>query len=770
MSRLAVPLVLLCAALFALAGCQLFQDTVAFQPEPGDQRTYRLLARAEFQMPSGTTPKDVVIESHGLVRYRMEEGGGLRVTPRHLCVGGQRKSGNYCSAWTGERAPALRAVLRGGFRLGDDDDEGDDAGPAWAEPLDGDAQAALAEDDDDLARLLPRQFPAPGLIEGLPAKRGAEHRLDQVVGLPPMRARVVAVTAGRVFATLREGREGEHLSGVLVVERDSGWVERLGVVYESRDSMGREEPVRQLLALVPSNWPAGELAWQYGETRSNKPWDRLSPTLYLAGATVPGQVDDLMARAESGDAAPLLGDAVFASPIGAFKADTAWGLELFYDHRIWRDDLDRFGRLEIQDLKALNADGEPLDLTFGGGRPETTVQTFKGSLETGMRLLPLGLDGVGERLERVDRVHARGLYFPPGPVRDLTLAVPAPGDVSEAEAGGIRVSLRATGENRAELRVSGPGRYLSQLTTPEDANAMPAKPDTPWPEWQRPGETDLFHTLLGNGGDRLYRLRLADGLDALRLKVMPFAPEPAFEKALRFLTKADRYNALDVPQGVLIPLVADDDFAREKETPRIKNDADLTPRALDSGAPVLRLSREQSGRCELTADSDGEGKAPRWRVIEHNRPTRPGADRQLPALLVWRLLSADGGPATENGAVTFGLRCRDGEWRDADYRPGERPWLVDLVSLTGGEPDPATPMPVFLGRYRFLNRDGLALSVLPPRYDHYWDRVLSTARLGDFLVDGRYLRVAGEPVTFQTWHPGPVTVDRTWHQDDPGGP
>ncbi|QJX02866.1 hypothetical protein HML84_17525 [Alcanivorax sp. IO_7] len=108
------------------------------------------------------------------------------------------------------------------------------------------------------------------------------------------------------------------------------------------------------------------------------------------------------------------------------------------------------------------------------------------------------------------------------------------------------------------------------------------------------------------------------------------------------------------------PLIADDEFAREKETPLIKDDADLAPRALDSGAPVLRLSREQSGRCRLTAEVDGEGQAPRWRVIEHNRPTRPGADRQLPALLVWRLLSADGGPANENGAVTFGVRCRQG--------------------------------------------------------------------------------------------------------------
>ncbi|UWN50830.1 hypothetical protein ASALC70_03053 [Alcanivorax sp. ALC70] len=180
---------------------------------------------------------------------------------------------------------------------------------------------------------------------------------------------------------------------------------------------------------------------------------------------------------------------------------------------------------------------------------------------------------------------------------------------------------------------------------------------------------------------------------------------------------------------------------------------------------MLRLSREQSGRCRLTAEVDGEGQAPRWRVIEHNRPTRPGADRQLPALLVWRLLSADGGPANENGAVTFGVRCRQGEWRDADHRLGERPWRVDVQTLTGDAPDPATPMPVFLGRYRFLDEDGVALSVLPPRYDHYWERHLSTGRLGDFLVDGRYLRIAGVPATVQHWHPGPVTEEKTWRLD-----
>ncbi|UWN50828.1 hypothetical protein ASALC70_03051 [Alcanivorax sp. ALC70] len=57
MIRLVLPLLSLCAALFALGGCQLLQDTVTFEPEPGDQRAYRLYTRAEFQMPSGTTPR-----------------------------------------------------------------------------------------------------------------------------------------------------------------------------------------------------------------------------------------------------------------------------------------------------------------------------------------------------------------------------------------------------------------------------------------------------------------------------------------------------------------------------------------------------------------------------------------------------------------------------------------------------------------------------------------------------------------------------------------
>ena len=68
------------------------------------------------------------------------------------------------------------------------------------------------------------------------------------------------------------------------------------------------------------------------------------------------------------------------------------------------------------------------------------------------------------------------------------------------------------------------------------------------------------------------------------------------------------------------------------------------------------------------------------------------------------------------------------------------------------------PFPGFF----LLDEDGVALSVLPPRYDHYWERHLSTGRLGDFLVDGRYLRIAGVPATVQHWHPGPVTEEKTW--------
>ncbi|QJX02865.1 hypothetical protein HML84_17520 [Alcanivorax sp. IO_7] len=103
------------------------------------------------------------------------------------------------------------------------------------------------------------------------------------------------------------------------------------------------------------------------------------------------------------------------------------------------------------------------------------------------------------------------------------------------------------------MLISGPGRYLSQLVIGEDAKAMPAEPDTSGPDWRRPGEAHLFQTLLGNGGARLQRLRLADGLDTLHVKVMAFADAPAFEKDLRFLGKADHYNALDVPRACASP-------------------------------------------------------------------------------------------------------------------------------------------------------------------------------------------------------------------------
>lgn len=764
MRLVVLPVLTALTLLSGLGGCSLGGDAVDFAPGDGAERVYRFYSRAQFKTTHATQPDDVVMESSGLLRYTAHAGDTpVSVQPLHFCIEGAPRSRAYCSSWTGDRAPDLRRVLTAGLDIGSDA-----ARHPWAQSSAPKAMAALRDDSEDLARLLPRQFAAPGVFADVPTTSGAEKRIH-IAGLPATRLTVVATTPRHVFVSLSAADDGDQMAGYAVIERDGGWIERMVVVYSSRTSMGgQNEPVRQLLVLAPSDWPAGSLRIDsHTAGVPAAPADDQEFAAYMSLASTPSEaklIDDVTGHPDT----PALTEAeVFPSAVGGFKAESAWGLELHLGHALWRDRDDRFGRLQYSNPIARDAQGNRLDLPIAGSRPKTAATTLMGSLQTDDRLLPLGFKNIAERLNRTAAVTAHAAYFPRGPIHTLTL--PRPADdapvTRSTHDNGITATLTHRHDDLYTLQLSAAGHYISQLMLPaEYTRKLPIRRvDPAGAGWVSPGERELFDTILGNGSDRLMWLRLDDDIKSLSVQLLAFADQPAFEKDVRFVPRKARYNALDLPPAVHVPLHADDDFAREDEAERVVADDELAPKAMDSGAPIFFLSPRQSAMCTLSATRDGQPGAARWQVMLHKRPVEDGGDRQLPGVQIWRLLGPDRGPANADGALELGLRCHAGAWQPADYDLGQRPWLIDLRALLGHPPDGDMPLPVLLGRYRFLDAEGTALSVLPAEYDGYWDHEPGASTLAPFLVDGHYLRVAGQPVAVETRQPARVTVDKHWH-------
>ena len=747
-----------------LAGCSSSQTQVSFAPDTGEARSYRVFSRAEFQMRGATTANDVVLETEGLVRYRA--GGAdqpMTIKPLNLCVSGQKRTRDYCTAWSDERAPKLLAVLRRGFQLPAPGD-----GAHWPRSADNAAAATLADDAPDLARLLPRQFVAPGVFSRLDATPGTTQTLDSIAGLPPAVLTVMAVTPERVFVSLAPAVDGDHLAGHLVIDRHSGWIERMAVVYESSASLGgRQEPVRQLIALAPTDWHAQSLRHHYEAPRYES---RSQGQVYITFNTSPTTAVALDEDDPSAPAA-LTEAEVFPTAVGGFKANRSWGVELDFDHALWRDQQPRFGRLAYRDLTPLDDNDQAIDLDLAGGYMRTGSDTHTGNLHTSNRRLPLGFAQVAERVERIAAISAQADYYPIDTTDTLTLDLPAAkrDTIRSHGESGVTATLIPQGGHNYLLTLSGRRDYLSQLKLEREPPLSAAERNNDlWPDWVRPGERDLFTTILGNGSARVLPLHIDPKARVIAVAVRVLADQPALTRSVRFIPYKARYNALDIGPGVHIPLHFVPsrllgELHGAQQVPAVADD-DIEPRAMDSGAPIFALSPEQSALCTLSATTpNGKPVAARWRVIRQEYPTlADGADRQLLATLLWRLIADDGGPANTEGAVELGLRCRARQWHTADYDLGERPWLIDLKRLTGQAPDPAMPVGVLLGRYRFLDAEGQALSVLPAQFDHFWDYQPANTRLGPFLVDGRYLRIAGRPASVEAVKAGDITIDKHW--------
>lgn len=222
-------------------------------------------------------------------------------------------------------------------------------------------------------------------------------------------------------------------------------------------------------------------------------------------------------------------------------------------------------------------------------------------------------------------------------------------------------------------------------------------------------------------------------------------PQP-FE--LTFIQEDELYSDLDrVPtyQGMMnpgIPLDPDPDLLAENRFHTLA-DIDL-PEVAEDNTLSLALPEPLAGMCELdVVEAPAINNTPlTWRAHDDV------GDQQNDWARAWQLVTTDEVRSYfYDISVTAEIQCPEIRgWQAIDLDTGERPWLVDVTQLPGTM-DLAQPMTEFLSQYRFFGSYGWELPPLPtdmPFFFHEFSGgIEGPPTLGDYLIDGRWLRIAG---------------------------
>jgi len=727
--------VLFCS-LFLLAACG--NDDLSFRPSQGDSRQYQLHSSVQIELEAGGHRRELAQRTAMILTYEVESLRphlSMRVRADHLQV---RMPGlRFSSAEPGEGEPAaVRELFAEGFQIDVDPDSGrllDFRGrhrEHW--------QALLAERGEGMVEALRKQLETPGVLTAIPARVGAEVRLAGFQGNPELLLRVERVDAQELLASLQMQGEQGRAQGYLLLERDGGWLKRMALVSEQPfRQQGLSGTSRAQVLMMPVEAGLTSLdAYEWGETDPQgfvfPPWEE--------------QRDELPAQVDA--------QQVFPSELGELSREDGQ-LRLSYEHGLSGGVP---GELVWRDLRLRDVLGQSIDLQLLGGAPATFAGLQPGELaQTHASYLPLGWVDVQDRLGALQEVLLQADFFPYRQER-LTLAVD-PVRASRLERDGAAIELTPTGEPGEYLLAfsAGGGAFFSMAVEGLAGAQGWLHPEPPPAEWLTADEARLLRSVTGAGGWR-YRVRFAEPPAELGVHLLRRAARPAFSRELQFIPAAALYGRSDVAPAGSFYLYAEPQEAAEPLDPLRLELEDVALNRLR-----LTLPREQAALCRLRLlqPASEAGRPLTWMPAEAE-PDYSGG-RQLPRNQQWQLRTADGVrqyfyDLELHSQLSCSGRAR---WQPVEMELGERPWLVDPRRLPGYAEAAPQRAASFLQRYRFLDRSGQALALLPPTAQQL-GLDIGIAMLDEYLTDEGLLRLAGRVVRVERLESDGEAFERTW--------
>lgn len=733
---------LLCSFLF-LAACG--TDEVTFRPDKGESRQYQLYTKSHMSLNAGGPRQSRTDLGSLLVTYEIEEvRPHLRMLVRADYLKLQMPGRTISSSGRDESDPQFRELMAEGIEFDIDLGSGAlmDIRGRHREHWD----ALIEEAGEGFASEIRKQLNTPALLERIPARVGAEVKLPSFQGSEDLLLRVEEVSDEEVLASVQLSSEQARAYGYLRLERKSGWLRRLAMVAEQPfDEYGFRGTTRTQFLMLPAEQGVALSsldAYGWGEPDEE---GFIFPSWEEQAVELPAE--------------PAREDQVFPSGVGSLE---------YYDEDIRLEYLHALdntaGHVEFRQLQALDDQGEPLDLQLSGG---TWGMTRSFQPDEGVRsiavYLPLGWHDTPAKLEALNQIRLQADYFPYLPER-LELPVDAHRS-SRLEVDGAGVELSPTGN---------PGEFILSFSTSERAFFSMAVEglagargwwhvEPPPADWLTLDDAQLLRSVAAHGGGWRYRVKFAgDAPKVLGVHLLRRQAQAQFTRELQFLSGEALYDRLDLPPQASYYLHAD---PSERVQPRAAP-FDLQTLALEDAELNrlrLTLTAEQSAFCQLKVlDAPNEaGRALSWVPAPAERDYSGGL--QLPSTQQWQLRTEDGvRQYFYDIELSSRLSCSGhAVWSEVDLELGERPWLIDPRRLPGYVAEPGLRAANFLGRYRFVDESGRALTLLPATsQQHGLD--IGMAALSEYLTEEGLLRLAGTPVRVEQLHSDGEPFEKTW--------
>ncbi|MET3601792.1 hypothetical protein [Martelella mangrovi] len=684
-------------------------ETITFNPPDGSERTYHLEMSVRFGNPDDPGYFDDTNHISALTRFvangrNADDQFMIDIYPLWTVFDSGMST---FSTALGDIPDDATDLLREGFTALVDLDEG--------RLVDFSARGG-GEMPDQMVGQITEQFEQPVPPVAIEAEEGWSTTADLEL-VRDVDVTVTKVTPDQVFVRYNGAGPFRKLSGVSVLDRETGWVERSVMTYETlldiEDKDG--DHIRQTLAMAPADYPKGVYA---DFARDEPEWYPMPEGPLPPPEPVPDATQ------------------IFAHPFGtADKADDdALSLTLGHTAAIG----DNIGRFEIHDVRLFEGE-RPLETRVITSEPITFPGYGDDPFQTYIRARPTGIGDAREDLARATEVRADIDWYPPESFV-LTLQPEEDGN-ARVSRDGVTATLSPADEGYELLLSGGPSDYFN-WSFPEgsDVQGMIYAGDR-GADWLTPTESQVRLLATPDQNALLIALKADEMPDEIRVRVNRFADEPAMTRQVGFLTeRGERLNPDSEPKKQLL--------FRDGEPVALE---DIAPEGLESAALRFRLPMLQAEHCDaqLAEPAPLAGHA-----LTFVQKAPDGSGYQGTRLLE---LQTEDGIRThfyDHGTVEAVLECDSTlVWKDAGITPdSERPWQIEPEMLGV---DPSMTIAEFNDHFRLVDKNDAALALVSPDSGRLW----MDDTIADALFEGGYFRAAGKPARIleAVVEPEPVT-------------
>lgn len=774
---------LLVSATLLIASCGLLTatpDSLTFSPAKGDTRLYDIYTRTFLEVDGPWGTDSLTIDSNVIVDYEVLGSGRqlhIAMQPEYFWM---KMGGRTISSFgpTDHGTEVVRELMESGFEFFLDARSGELKSFTSRNEVLWQAiqrEAAIAPLIDQLEQQMAKPgalFPEISLTEGETVTVEEPGELEEVA------LTTRKVTGTEVIVDLEgKGKDNARIAGVMVLERDTGWIRRLALYtsgsFEAQGNPGRS---RQLVVMIADG--AASFTAE-GVVKHADHAERFEGWAGLVEGPRPGQLEEYQEQSRQTDL--LLPADTFGfsySPPTSFSGQPYLDLEI--DHAF--HPLTIPGSFDITDLELTGANGEVIPIRFHEAQTFTGFYGMWPKVATLSRQVPLGWNIDLESLESLQRVTARGTYLP-ALVEPLVLPLD-PHQATEVTMNGARARAVPTGEPgefELYLEETETHWFSGQIYTSVPVEAATLR-GAPHVDGLDKAKQELFY-MVGHTGKGSGNLRLnftSETPDELVAYVVSKADAEAEAFELTFIHEDELYQDLDRAPTYQGMKNHGTPFYLESMPPDLRAVIDSPPPSLgdihlpetaEDNTLSLTLPEPLAGICELdVVDAPDFNNT---RLVWYTDGNV--GDEQDDWSRTWHL-------ETEGGAhfsfydisVTAEIRCPSIQgWHVVELDAGERPWLVDVTRLPG-DPDLNRPMTEFISQYRFFGSYGWELPPLPlekPFFFHDYRRgFYGPPTLAEYLVDGRWLRIAGKVERAEYLALGDEPEVRRWTVQFPPSP